>query len=233
MSDQLEVEIDEIRISNVATDVEEIIAKYQKKRGPPSMEPQFEEDTSGLASRVFNILTNEHPQKQATGILENVVKEERKLIDKMADLPRLDSSYHGYDLASADSSFAPKDTDIRKQLEWSQMSSLDYGHLDKTALSEMSFKTGLPFSALGNAKTFLSSQLQKMSEQTFNHSIELRTPNRNVLECYTLYGAERNRGGPQKEAWPPTENQGRQSEGGRGRAVREDADPREMDPLSK
>lgn len=233
VSDQLEVEIDEIRISNVATDVEEIIAKYQKKRGPSSMEPQFEEDTSGLASRVFNILTNEHPQKQATGILENVVKEERKLIDKMADLPRMDSSYHGYDLASADSSFAPKDTDIRKQLEWSQMSSLDYGHLDKTALSEMSFKTGLPFSALGNAKTFLSSQLQKMSEQTFNHSIELRTPNRNVLECYTLYGAERNRGGPQKEAWPPTENQGRQSEADRGRAVREDADPREMDPLSK
>ncbi|XP_061186322.1 uncharacterized protein LOC133194357 isoform X2 [Saccostrea echinata] len=230
VSDQLEVEIDEIRIGNVAPDVEEIIAKYQKKSGPPLMEPQFEEDTTGLANRVFQILTTEHPEKQATGILERVVKEEGKLIQKMAELPKLDSSYDGYNLPSADSSFAPKDKDIRKQLEWSEMSSLDYGHPDKTGLSEMSFRTGLPFSALGNAKTFLSSQLQKMSDQTFNHSIELRTPYRNVVECYTVYGTEQK--GASKEAWPPKDKQGRQSETGQGREPRADRNRREIDPLS-
>ncbi|XP_062588774.1 LOW QUALITY PROTEIN: serine/arginine repetitive matrix protein 2-like [Saccostrea cucullata] len=230
VSDQLEVEIDEIRIGNVAPDVEEIIAKYQKKSGPALMEPQFEEDTTGLANRVFQILTTDHPQKQATGILERVVKEEGKLIQKMAELPKLDSSYDGYNLPSADSSFAPRDKDIRKQLEWSEMSSLDYGHPDKTGLSEMSFKTGLPFSALGNAKTFLSSQLQKMSDQTFNHSIELRTPYRNVVECYTVYGTEQK--GASKEAWPPEDKQGRQSETGQGREPRADRNRREIDPLS-
>nr|XP_022339353.1 uncharacterized protein LOC111134527 isoform X6 [Crassostrea virginica] len=229
VSDQLEVEIDEIRISHVAPDVEEIIAKYQKKEGPPSLEPQYEEDTSGLASRVFSLLTAEHPQKQASGILETVVKAERELIQKMVD-PRLDSSYDGFDLRSADNSFAPKDRDIRKQLEWSQMSSLDYGHADKTALSEMSFKTGLPFSALGNAKTFLSSQLQKMSDQTFNHSIELKTPYRNVLECYTVYGAERNPTGASKEAWQSADQQGRYSQSEKGRQTQDQ--PWELDRLS-
>ena len=230
VSDQLEVEIDEIRISHVAPDVEEIIAKYQKKEGPPSLEPQYEEDTSGLASRVFSLLTAEHPQKQASGILETVVKAERELIQKMVD-PRLDSSYDGFDLRSADNSFAPKDRDIRKQLEWSQMSSLDYGHAEKNDLSDMSFKTGLPFSALGNAKTFLSSQLQKMSDQTFNHSIELKTPYRNVLECYTVYGAERNPAGAPKEAWQSADQQGRYSQSEKGRQTQDQ--PRELDRLSK
>ncbi|XP_056006390.1 uncharacterized protein LOC125657755 isoform X4 [Ostrea edulis] len=232
VSDQLEVEIDEIRIGNVAPDVEEIIARYQKKSGPPPMEPQFEEDTTGLANRVFEILTREPPQKQATGILEKVVKEERKLIQKMAELPKLDSSYDGYNLRSADSSFNPNDKDIRKQLEWSALSSLDFGHPDKTGISEVSLKTGIPFNALGNAQTFLSSQLQKMSDQTFNHSIELRTPYRNVLECYTVYGMEKDEKGESREAWPPEEKQERRSEADKGKQPSEDRSRREVDPLS-
>lgn len=193
--DQLEVEIDEIRISNVVIDVEEIIVKYQKKRGFFSMEFQFEEDISGFVSRVFNILINEYFQKQVIGILENVVKEERKFIDKMVDLFRMDFSYYGYDFVLVDSSFVFKDIDIRKQLEWFQMSSLDYGYFDKIVLLEMFFKIGLFFSVLGNVKIFLFLQFQKMFEQIFNYSIELRILNRNVLECYILYGVERNRGG--------------------------------------
>ena len=51
--------------------------------------------------------------------------------------------------------------------------------------------TDAPFSALGNARTFLSSQLQKTSERTFDHSIELRTPYRRAIECYPVYGMER------------------------------------------
>lgn len=82
------------------------------------MEFQFEEDISGFVSRVFNILINEYFQKQVIGILENVVKEERKFIDKMVDLFRMDFSYYGYDFVLVDSSFVFKDIDIRKQLEW-------------------------------------------------------------------------------------------------------------------
>jgi hypothetical protein len=233
VSDQLEVEIDEIRIGNLAPDVEEIIARYQKKNEVPSMEPQFEENTTGLANRIARILTREPPEKQATGILEKVVMEERKLIQKMAELPKLDSSYDGYNLHSADSSFNPKDKDIRKQLEWSGMSSLDYGHPDKTGISEVSLKTGIPFNALGNAQTFLSTQLQKMSDQTFNHSIELRTPYRNVVECYTMYGTETDKQGEPREAWPPEDQQGRRSEADKGKQPSEDRSRREIDPLSK
>lgn len=159
------------------------------------MEFQFEEDISGFVSRVFNILINEYFQKQVIGILENVVKEERKFIDKMVDLFRMDFSYYGYDFVLVDSSFVFKDIDIRKQLEWFQMSSLDYGYFDKIVLLEMFFKIGLFFSVLGNVKIFLFLQFQKMFEQIFNYSIELRILNRNVLECYILYGVERNWGG--------------------------------------
>ena len=208
---------------NVAADVEEIIARYQGRaqtEQPPKMiemEPQYQEDTAGLANRVFKILTKEPPEKQATGILEKAMQQEREMLQKMTDRQRLDGSY---DLNGADTSFAPRDQDIRRQLEWSAMSSLDMGHPDKTSVSEMSFKkvTDAPFSALGNARTFLSSQLQKTSERTFDHSIELRTPYRRAIECYPVYGMERDskddaaRDGSEgkkdmREAWPDKKDQ--------------------------
>lgn len=46
--------------------------------------------------------------------MENVVNEERKFIDKMVDLFRMDFSYYGYDFVLVDSSFVFKDIDIRK-----------------------------------------------------------------------------------------------------------------------
>ncbi|XP_069140864.1 uncharacterized protein [Argopecten irradians] len=116
---------------NLAPDVEEIIRKYQSKKGE-------ELDNSGLASRVFTILTKEPPQKQVFGILEEALQQEKVMMDRIANRPKMDSSYDSYE--SPNGSFIVHDRDVKKQLEWSQISSLN-GSIrpDKTNTSELSF----------------------------------------------------------------------------------------------
>lgn len=170
---------------NLVPDVEEIIRRYQSKNAINN--PL---DDSGLASRVFTILTKEPPQKQVFGILEEAMQQERVMMERIANRPKMDSSYDSYD--SPDGSFIVQDRDVKKHLEWSQMSSLNgSAHPDKTGMSELSFlKDGkhAPFNALGNAQKYLSSQIQKSTDRTFDHSINLRTPCRQVIDCYPVYG---------------------------------------------
>ena len=86
--------------------------------------------------------------------------------------------------------------------------------MDKTGLSDYSTirkVTKAPYSSVDNAKTLLSSQMQKMSERNFDKSIELRTPFRQAIDCYPVYGVERDTGkqeGEQevREAWMPVPN---------------------------
>ena len=76
--------------------------------------------------------------------------------------------------------------------------------------------TKAPYSSVDNAKTLLSSQLQKMSERNFDKSVELRTPFRQAINCYPVYEVERD-GKKQdkeqevKEAWMPVPNPSRLS----------------------
>ncbi|KAJ8317345.1 hypothetical protein KUTeg_005249 [Tegillarca granosa] len=210
VADQLE-DFNDVPSSNLAPDVEEIIAKYQNEK--QQIESQYQEDTSGLASRVFRILTQEPPQKQVFGILEEAMEQEREMMQKLAERPKLDSSYRD-DFSLESGSFIVRDKDIKKQLDWSAMSSINDDHQnDKTDLSGL---TSAPFSALGNAQTFLSSQLKKTSDRTFNHSIEMNTPYKRIIECYPLYGVERDKkesedGDHQraKEAWSEETQQNR------------------------
>ncbi|XP_033756035.1 LOW QUALITY PROTEIN: uncharacterized protein LOC117338796 [Pecten maximus] len=188
------------RPRNLAPDVEEIIRKYQSKKGDEEAL-----DTSGLASRVFTILTKEPPQKQVFGILEEAMQQERVMMERIANRPKMDSSYDSYE--SPNGSFIVRDRDIKKQLEWSQMSSLNGSmHPDKTAASELSFLKGgkhAPFNALGNAEKYLSSQIQKTTDRTFDHSINLRTPYRQVIDCYPVYRDNQGQVTPgvTREAW--------------------------------
>ncbi|XP_069109137.1 uncharacterized protein [Argopecten irradians] len=189
---------------NLAPDVEEIIRKYQSKKGE-------ELDNSGLASRVFTILTKEPPQKQVFGILEEALQQEKVMMDRIANRPKMDSSYDSYE--SPNGSFIVHDRDVKKQLEWSQISSLN-GSIrpDKTNTSELSFLKGgkhAPFHALGNAEKYLSSQIQKTTDRTFDHSINLRTPYRQVIDCYPVYQGQVTPG-VTREAWS---DQGAASQG--------------------
>ena len=114
-------------------------------------------------------------------------------------------------------SFALSERDVRRQLEWSMLSSPEKG--DKTGLSDFSTirkVTSAPYSSVDNAKTLLSSQLQKMSQRNFDKSVELRTPYRQAIDCYPVYGVERDdkKKEPeqtQREAWMPVPNPSRLS----------------------
>ncbi|XP_021378542.1 uncharacterized protein LOC110466410 isoform X2 [Mizuhopecten yessoensis] len=200
VGDQLNSE-SELDTGNLAPDVEDIIRKYQSRKGDKETL-----DNSGLASRVFTILTKEPPQKQVFGILEEAMQQERVMMERIANRPKMDSSYDSYE--SPDGSFIVHDRDIKKQLEWSQMSSLNGSmHPDKTNASELSFLKGgrhAPFNALGNAQKYLSSQIQKTTDRTFDHSINLRTPCRQVIDCYPVYRDDQGQVNPgaAREAWP-------------------------------
>lgn len=109
-------------------------------------------------------------------------------------------------------SFTLSEKDVRRQLEWSLLSSPEKG--DKTGLSDFSMirkVTSAPYNSVDTAKTLLSTQMQKMSQQNFDKSVELRTPYRQAIDCYPIYGMERDgkkqepeqRG---REAWMPVPN---------------------------
>ncbi|XP_076105248.1 uncharacterized protein LOC143073519 isoform X5 [Mytilus galloprovincialis] len=199
VSDQVESDFED-RSLKVAPDVEEIIRRYQTEKPDKLMDSG---DSSGLASKVMKILSQEPPRKQAISILKSAKQEEREMIKRMADKPKLDTSYDSSQ-ESTNSSFVIQDKDVRKQLEWSQMSGIDKS-INNSYLSGLKTE---PFSALGNAKTFLSSQLAKNADRTFNHSIDIKTPYRHVLDCYPVYGVERTRGAAEVDQFGRTEPDG-------------------------
>ena len=57
--------------------------------------------------------------------------------------------------------------------------------------------------------------MQKMTERNFDKSVELRTPFRQAIDCYPVYGIERDRKQePEqrtREAWMPVPNPSSQS----------------------
>lgn len=205
VSDQVESDFDDGSLTKVvAPDVEEIIRRYQTEK-LDSDNTTGSGDSSGLASRVKKILSKEPPRKQALDILKSARQEEKEMKQTLTEKPKLDASYDNQSANSTESSFVIQDKDIRKQLEWSEISGID------KSMNSSYLSTGLksqPFSALGNAKTFLSSQLAKNVDRTFNHSIDLKTPYRHVLDCYPVYGVEKTRGASEVDQFGRTEPDG-------------------------
>ncbi|KAH3787914.1 hypothetical protein DPMN_166045, partial [Dreissena polymorpha] len=148
-------------------------------------------DTSqekGMAKKVYKILASDRPQEQVNGILSETLAEEHKMLKKIVSRPKEDSSMDDSGLNQTGESFTPNDNDICRQLEYSQFSSPGKGKKSLASLKEV---TSAPYSALSNAKSLLSTQLKKMTERNFDKSIELRTPYRQVIDCYPVYGMER------------------------------------------
>ncbi|KAL3863913.1 hypothetical protein ACJMK2_005634 [Sinanodonta woodiana] len=156
---------------------------------PQLYKPVSLDNGTGLADVVTKILKEGHPEKQVHGILEEAMAHEREMIKKLLERPKMDSSH---DSGSFDNSLTVPEENIRRQLEWSMLSSPggpknsgDHLGTDYSPVKPMG-----PFNAFSNAKTFLSSQLEKMSQQTFDKSIELHTPYRQAFKCYPVYGSE-------------------------------------------
>ncbi|XP_067656911.1 serine-rich adhesin for platelets-like [Haliotis asinina] len=166
--------------------VDNILCSFRAQRS--LIEAQY---LTGMASQVSQILEGQDPHKQAHGILDQVNSQEQELLTRLANRPPLDSSFTDTSLNASNRSIVLTDSDVRKRLEMSGLSSPDrsrtFGHASFTEFSTPK-KINNPFAAFSNAKSFLSNQLQEMSNKTFDHSIELRTPLRRVVECYPLYG---------------------------------------------
>ncbi|KAK7111060.1 microtubule-associated protein futsch-like [Littorina saxatilis] len=148
--------------------------------------------SQGMADKVINILTSTNPDQQAQGILSQVSAEERERrhrISSQAQGDRLDGSY-----ASSLSStlLASKSDDpVRKRLDLSSLSDSAENSQLLQSFFESQPKLEAAFSATTFAQTLISEQMKKMADRTFNHSLELRTPVHQELQCYPVYSTQR------------------------------------------
>lgn len=162
--------------------VEQSLANHQSRL------LQYAPSNHGLASRVFDILTREPPQIYASGILHDVSAEEKELLKRMAERPKIDPPSADTSEISAGSP-AFHERDVRRHLELSDLSSpgdMRFRPEEDTT----SRKVGqIASEAISNAQNFLSSQLLKMADQRFDKSVELRKPSyRSPEGTSELYG---------------------------------------------
>ncbi|XP_052772114.1 uncharacterized protein LOC128211403 isoform X2 [Mya arenaria] len=192
---------------------------YKILSADPDKDESDSSQDKSMAKKVYKILASDRPKEQVNGILTETLEVEHEMLKKMVSRPKDDSSLDDSGLNETADSFAPDDDNVRKQLEYSQFSSPGKG--DKSEFTALREVTSAPYSALSNAKSLLSTQLKKMSERNFDKSVELRTPYRQTVECYPVYGMERQlteSGGQDmedvREAWMPS----RRSAGSRSTA---------------
>jgi hypothetical protein len=160
-------------------------------------------EEKGMAKKVYKILASDRPHEQVNGILTETMASEHEMLQKLVAKPKDDSSLDDSGLNGTSESIDMEDRDIRKQLEYSMLSSPGKG--ERTDLAALREATAAPYSALSNAKSLLSTQLKKMSERNFDKSIELRTPYRQAIDCYPVYGVDRVQQpeSEPREAWMP------------------------------
>ncbi|WAR21703.1 hypothetical protein MAR_015677, partial [Mya arenaria] len=208
---------------------------YKILSADPDKDESDSSQDKSMAKKVYKILASDRPKEQVNGILTETLEVEHEMLKKMVSRPKDDSSLDDSGLNETADSFAPDDDNVRKQLEYSQFSSPGKG--DKSEFTALREVTSAPYSALSNAKSLLSTQLKKMSERNFDKSVELRTPYRQTVECYPVYGMERQlteSGGQDmedvREAWMPSRRSaGSRSTaptGGRDRALDRDGHTR-------
>lgn len=165
-------------------------------------------DERGMAKKVYKILASDRPDDQVNGILAKTMAEENEALKQLVSKPKEDSSLEESALNETADSYDLGDQDVKKQLEYSLFSSPGKG--DRSELAALREVTSAPYSALSNAKSLLSSQLQKMTMRNFDKSVELRTPYRQTIDCYPVYGVERRAASERqtdqlepREAWTP------------------------------
>lgn len=166
-------------------------------------------DEKGMAKKVYKILASDRPDDQVNGILAKTMAEENAALKELVTKPKEDSSLDDSGLNATTESYDLGDQDVKRQLEYSQFSSPE--KRDRSELTALREVISAPYSALSNAKSLLSTQLQKMSQRNFDKSVELRTPYRQAINCYPVYGVERQppeqsavqNQPPPREAWMP------------------------------
>ena len=171
---------------STAQDVDDMLSNFRDQRR--ELETRYQQlSNPGLADKVFRILTTQDPEAQADGILSQVSAQERE------DRARYALGLHNNkdfnfsttdtdNLNTSNQSFSLPD-DVRRRLDLSGLSSADGSKLaDKSSFVLPSSKG---FSAFDDMTKFLSSQMAKVSEKTFNHSLEMHIPPQ-VTTCYPL-----------------------------------------------
>jgi len=161
---------------------------YKILTGEKDRDDSDSSQDKGMAKKVYKILASDRPEEQVNGILTETMEEEHEMLKKLVSRPKEDSSLEDSGLNQTGNSFAPSDEDVRKQLEYSLFSSPGKG--DKSEFTALREVTSAPYSSLSNAKSLLSTQLQKMSERNFDKSVELRTPYRQTINAYPVYGVD-------------------------------------------
>ena len=167
-------------------DVDEMLSNFRNQRR--ELESRYQQlSNPGLADKVFRILTTQDPEAQADGILSQVSAQERDERARYAlNLHTTNLNFSSTDtdnLNTTNQSFSLPD-DVRRRLDLSGLSSADGSRVaDKSSFVLPSTKG---FTAFDDMTKFLSSQMAKVSEKTFNHSLEMRIPPQ-VATCYPLF----------------------------------------------
>ncbi|RUS87473.1 hypothetical protein EGW08_004789, partial [Elysia chlorotica] len=169
-----------------AQDVDEMLSNFRNQRR--ELESRYQQlSNPGLADKVFRILTTQDPDAQVEGILSQVNAQERDERARYAlSLHNSNLNFSSTDtdnLNTSNQSFSLPD-DVRRRLDLSGLSSADGSRVaDKSSFVLPSSKG---FTAFDDMTKFLSSQMAKVSEKTFNHSLEMRIPPQ-VATCYPLF----------------------------------------------
>ncbi|XP_005092178.1 uncharacterized protein LOC101856241 isoform X1 [Aplysia californica] len=183
-------------------DVDEVLSSFRDQRR--QLESRYEQlNNQGLADKVYRILTNQDPNSQARGILSDVSAEEKNMKTRYAlGLQKNDFNFVSGSGNLDDSNHTVTfPDDVRKRLDLSGLSSVDSSRVFEKSSFAMPPVKG--FTAFEDMTKFLSSQMAKVSERTFNHSLELQVPPQ-TIQCYPLFRDE-DRGN--KDNDKPTEEQ--------------------------
>ncbi|GFR98369.1 alstrom syndrome protein 1 [Elysia marginata] len=193
-----------------AQDVDEMLSNFRDQRR--ELESRYQQlSNPGLADKVFRILTNQDPEAQADGILSQVNAQEREERARYAyslhNNYNLNFSTDTDNMNTTNQSFSLPD-DVRRRLDLSGLSSADASKVaDKSSFVLPSTKG---FAAFDGMTKFLSSQMEKVSEKTFNHSLEMRIPPQ-VATCYPLFadhkGKDQEKGEERGVAGVPSANE--------------------------
>ncbi|GFO36855.1 Alstrom syndrome protein 1 [Plakobranchus ocellatus] len=178
---------------NSAQDVDDMLSNFRDQRR--ELESRYQQLTNpGLADKVFRILTNQDPEAQADGILSQVRSQEREERARYALNLHTNKDFNFSttdtdNLNATNQSFCLPD-DVRKRLDLSGLSSADGSKLaDKSSFLLPSSKG---FTAFDDMTKFLSSQMAKVYEKTFNNSLEMRIPPQ-VATCFPLLADNKDR----------------------------------------
>ena len=165
-----------------STDVDTVLNNFRDQR--KQIENRYEEinhqrlSNQNLSEKVYRILTNQDPKSRANEILSDISAEEKDMKTRFAlGLRKDDFNF----------SINPEDSQQMGTLTDDVRRRLDLSGLSVDSSGAISFLEPKGFTAFEDMTKFLTSQMEKITEKTFNHSIELRPPPQSIL-CYPVFG---------------------------------------------